>query len=569
MLVAEYTGGVVVLSSKTLVPIPSNGVIVRHTGTHRYVFKVLRTFRNAKGQPTNTRVQIGRVDEASGLLVPNDAYWVSFPDSKPASVGDSSGGGGAGVEVLPEPDSIRSAGGGFVADKICHDLGVDRLLGEALGASRASMVATVASYMLARGNVMDGLGDFCGEQLLSSAPVDGQGASEVFATISHADRMRFFRPWAQGQPDDSCYAYDVTSLSSYAEGIADTEWGYNRDGERLPQINLGCYVNQSNALPVFYLTYPGSIVDCSHLPYMMAFNQELGVDKVSFVMDQGFCSTTNLEYMAGQHLGVIVKTSLRHKSVRQAVEQVQAGITSLRYRLDQDVYARTVTGRFYGVAARLHIYHDANIAERQRRDLNRLIQTREETLAQLATITAQEAKPFRVYHKITILADGTFTYEPDWDKIDQLGANNGFFALLTTGPLDASQTLDVYRRKDLIEKTFDDLKNHLEMDRLRTHNTDTTDGKLFAAFIALIITSYLQTKLGDLMREKSWSKHTIIAELNKIRVVTTSNGTRLLNPLTKTQRDILAALGYTFDDIKNHISALTPSTTYMQQTTGI
>lgn len=549
------------LSRKTLVPIPATGVIVSRTGKHRYVFKVLRTFRNEKGQPTNKRVQIGRVDELTGLLVPNDSYWAHYGEVD--AVGACAG---SGIEVLPGPDSIRSAGVGFVAARICAELGVGRMLVGSLGVSRAGVVSTVAAYMLARGNVMDGLEDFCAQQLLSTPVVDGQGASGVFATIGHGDRMGFFTAWAGVQPSDSFYAYDVTSVSSYAQGIADTEWGYNRDGEKLPQINLGCYVNQVNALPVFYLTYPGSIVDCAHLPYMMAFNEQLGVGGVGFVMDQGFCTATNLAYMEANQLRVIVKTSLRNPQVKNAVAGVREGIVSLRHRLPQGVYGETVTGLFYNTPATLHIYHDALAAERGRRDLDRLISMAEDKLSQLHTLTLAEAKPFRAWFTLHLHPDGTFSYARDWDKIDKAASNNGFFALLSTGATDAIETLDIYRRKDIIEKTFDDLKNHLEMDRLRTHTSATTDGKLFTAFIALIITSHLQARLGPLMQTKSWSKHTIIAELDKIRVVTTSNGTRLLNPITKTQREILTTLGYTFDDIKNYITQNTQPAPYMQKT---
>ena len=61
------------LSRRTLVPVPTTGVITRHTGTYPTVYHVDATFRNAKGQPTNTRTSIGRLDQATGLLVPNDA----------------------------------------------------------------------------------------------------------------------------------------------------------------------------------------------------------------------------------------------------------------------------------------------------------------------------------------------------------------------------------------------------------------------------------------------------------------------------------------------------------------
>ena len=80
---------------------------------------------------------------------------------------------------------------------------------------------------------------------------------------SNDERMEFFRAWIRRQQQHQHLAYDVTSFSSYAKGIADTEWGYNRDGERLPQINLGCYLGEQNGLPMFYANWAFKVPDLS------------------------------------------------------------------------------------------------------------------------------------------------------------------------------------------------------------------------------------------------------------------------------------------------------------------
>ena len=84
------------LNSKIQFPLPENGIIVRSNGSHRYVYKVLSTFRNEKGQPTNTRQLIGKLDPESGMLIPNDNYYVHFAGHE--------------VETLPCIDSVHSIG---------------------------------------------------------------------------------------------------------------------------------------------------------------------------------------------------------------------------------------------------------------------------------------------------------------------------------------------------------------------------------------------------------------------------------------------------------------------------
>ena len=127
--------------------------------------------------------------------------------------------------------------------------------------------------------------------------------------------------------------------------------------------------------------------------------------------------------------------------------------------------------------------------------------------------------------------------------------------ILTNTHMDSSEVLEIYRRKDMLEKGFDDLKNHIDMKRMHTHTTATTDGKLFLAFIALIAVSELQVRLKTMMREKSWSKDVIIAELEKIKVVSTSDGKRLMNPITKTQRLIFEPFALSEDDLRAYVTA--------------
>ncbi len=51
--------------------------------------------------------------------------------------------------------------------------------------------------------------------------------------------------------------------------------------------------------------------------------------------------------------------------------------------------------------------------------------------------------------------------------------------------------MQAYRDKDVVEKSFDDLKNQLDMKRLRVHSSATVAGRLFVQFIDLLCMSAL------------------------------------------------------------------------------
>ena len=287
----------------------------------------------------------------------------------------------------------------------------------------------------------------------------------------------------------------------------------------------------------------------------MANNDELGIKGVTFVMDKGFCSTANIRYMHSCRLPYIIGVEARHKATWAAIDGVRDNILSMEKRISQGVYADYVRGFFYGEQANMHIYFDPVLAESHRSDLYRTVEVQEEKLNQLQQLTKQEAKRYRTFFDIDLAEDGTFKFERSYERIDEAAKNSGFFCLLTSTGLSGAEVLDIYLRKDVIEKGFDELKNHIEMKRLRTHNTRTTDGKLFCAFIALIVVSQINCKLKSLMKEKSLSKNTIISEMEKVKVVFTTGGKRLMNPITKTQRLILEAFGLGEEDIKLYIAS--------------
>jgi len=519
---------------------PSNGIIIRSSGKYHYVYKVLKTYRNDKGQPTNMRKMIGRLDKSTGMLIPNDAYYEYYSDDT--------------LKTLPAFDSIRSVGATFLVGQVLKNLKITKIFTDIFGQDKAQSVLTAVIYMVCRGNIFSRILDWCEGYTLCEAALSTQKASSLFASITYDDRMAFFKSWIAIQTLTQYLAYDVTSLSSYAKGIEDTEWGYNRDGEKLAQINMGCYLGEESGLPVFYVTYPGSIVDKSHMQYMMVYNSELGIHNASFVMDKGFCTTSNLRYMRDSHISFIMSIEMRHKKTRKAIDVVRDDIVSMRNRLD-NVYARCVRSRFYGVYSTMHVYYDPSLAEQHAYDLQRTVENMEAKLNQLEQIAKRDVKRYSTLFDIKLNDNGTFSFCRNYNKIDAAARNNGFFCLLSSNTtLTSTEVLRVYRRKDVIEKGFDDLKNHIDMKRMHTHTGSTTEGKLFCAFIALIAVSEMTNKLLTLNRRKTISKADVISELEKIKVIQTLDGKRLMNPITKTQRTIFEAFDLKENDLKAYVN---------------
>ena len=84
--------------------------------------------------------------------------------------------------------------------------------------------------------------------------------------------------------------------------------------------------------------------------------------------------------------------------------------------------------------------------------------------------------------------------------------------LTTDFKLTSNEVLEIYRRKDVVEKCLDNLKNAIDMKRLRTHSTETSDGKIFIAFVSLILRSILENVIGDYNRKNNQKPHNQKAE---------------------------------------------------------
>ena len=271
------------LNSSVKVAIPEHGVVKKRMGDKIYLYYATAVYRNEKGQPTCDRVSIGRYDEESGMLIPNRNYYeVYLKKSAPST---------AGIQSCGVYSSFRG---------ICDKLGITRLVKRYFPENWEQML-TVAQYMLSEGNVMYYLKDYAQEHKVegTSAPDDAQ-ISRMFSELREEDRMLFFREWMKVKKPKEYVAYDVTSVSSYSKGIEDLEWGYNRDKEKLPQINMGMYYGEECGLPLYYRVYPGSISDKAHLKYMTAGNTLIDNRKTRFVMDRGFYSGENLRYLTEQ-----------------------------------------------------------------------------------------------------------------------------------------------------------------------------------------------------------------------------------------------------------------------------
>ena len=87
---------------------------------------------------------------------------------------------------------------------------------------------------------------------------------------------------------------------------------------------------------------------------------------------------------------------------------------------------------------------------------------------------------------------------------------------------------------------IDDLKNQLDMKRLRMHSSATVDGRLFVQFIALIYMSALRKEMRQSGLIKRYTARELLQEMDTLTKIKYSGKYgHILTEITKSQREIL------------------------------
>lgn len=112
----------------------------------------------------------------------------------------------------------------------------------------------------------------------------------------------------------------------------------------------------------------------------------------------------------------------------------------------------------------------------------------------------------------------------------------------------------IVKHRDQCEKLFERLKCHFGLTKAYTHGTETYRGKMFVAFVALImIIAYRWYIRADLNRTSSETTATSIGNLSKYQIHLKNDGSWMpMYAMTKTQRELFSELGLSQQEVENN-----------------
>ena len=493
-------------------------------GKHVYVYEVYSYWDKEKKSPRQRRIPIGKRDPSTGLLIPRTTKRIS-----------------------------REYGPVYFLASLYEQLELDGAIKEHFP-EHWREVMLMASFQVAEHNPFYLCNSWLERiYLKESIGLPSQRISEIIHEIGCDERAvyLFQNDWATSHQQNDYMVFDLTSISTYSKKIDFAEWGYSRDSERLPQVNLGMVYNVPSDLPIMYSLYPGSVPDVVTLENMEKRLEEVTHKSNSlFILDRGFYSTKNLKSLTrfGQF---VIPLPVGTKAAKELIAIARGDIENPAnaFRMDKQLlYTIPGSVELGGGHYTGHVYFsEGRKSDETDRLVGFLLSVEEDvaektwkTTGSLLRFLENNVPDWKRYFLVEQGKTG-YTVMRKVKEIKAATAKHGFFILLTNADVSSKQALTYYRNRDGVEKLFNSLKHGIDQHRLRVHSRESVEGILFIDFISLILYSAILRRLREKKLNKKFTVEQVFYELRKLSVIELDSKKPMVSELTRKQKDIFEA----------------------------
>jgi transposase len=515
-----------------------------------YVYRQESYWCKEKQAPRTKQVCIGKLGE-EGKIIYNKRFSDPFA-----------------LEALEKGEQVTESvltGQSLMLDKAASASGLSSVVRDCFGTGVSAWLMSLAYSIIALDGKMYHAPVWIEQNdcPLYGTDVTSQEISRVLASVTQGQIEDFLRMWMEHRHKGTKeqYCFDVTSVSSHNTTNPFVEYGYNRDREKLAQINLAVLTGVTSGIPSYYEVLPGSMSDVKTIRSFIERMKKYGIGRIRMLLDRGFYSANNISYLLDGQMSFLIPYPANVGAAqglidtyRDALEMPEHILSVTDDRKDA-VYGMTVLEKIEGKRVWQHIYYDT--ARRTEHILSFFanLSTWEEELTTGETKESNKGAYERYFmvkttpkrgRQVKRIQEAINSYKTD---------RAGYWVILTNCEKDATEALAAYRKRSRAESVFDDLKNDLDMTRLRTHNSDTMRGRVLIQFLALVITSQVRMTLSDAWEKRleypknvrlsrRYSLSELMLRLGSYRKTCFSGryGEVVSTP-TKAQREIFTAFG--------------------------
>ena len=540
------------------VPIPKvQGKItfMRKRSTTYVQIETGRVYLPEKKYTIPERVSIGKVDpDHSDQMFPNDRYADFFPETP-----------------MPEerPEAYRSCalriGSYLVIKQVLKEFKIPMMLDKCLEDNAGLFLDLVSFMIIDEENVGMHYPDFAFCHPLFSPNMriySDVKVSRLLNSISKDQIIGFLNDWNEKRDHKQriYISYDSSNKNCQAGDIDLVEFGKPKDDKGKPIFNVSVVFDKTHQIPLLYEEYPGSINDVSQFSYMVDKVNEYGYKNIGFILDRGYFSEDNIQYMEDNGYAFIIMVKGRKKLVASLVEENRNTFETVRscairsYR----VYGKTVQAKLFDNDKKdrfIHIFFNPSKQAAEREQLEQKIEKYRVYLEKHIGTDAKFTKGYHDYFTLKYDKKGVLcSVKERTDVVEQELRLCGYFCIVTSEEMSASQALIQYKGRDISEKLFSSDKTFLGSNSMRIHSSTAMSAKIFVEFVALIVRNRIYNLLKQTMLRIEGKQNYLtvpkaLRELEKIEMIRRNNGRyRLDHAISKKQKIILSSFGISEED---------------------
>ena len=392
--------------------------------------------------------------------------------------------------------------------------------------------------------------------------LSSQRISELLRMIAKNSRkiQDFFAFFAHANGPISGVWLDITSISSYSKNNSFLEYGYNRDQEAIPQVNIGVLMSFPTHLPILYEIYPGSLNDVSTLHNIVLKTGTLNIPINTWVMDRGFFSAANINHMIKKGLNFIIGLPGQPKEYSRLIQTPMPFLADNVFKSGDKLFSFVEEKCNIGShILRAVIYFQQHKYTTEYNALLTHVLMLEEQLMNAAITSSEELELWLDnHHKFKNLAqcllfnfiENKIIIKRNQSHIMFLMNGKGKFILVSNSfTLTPQALLEQYKDKDRVEKIFHSLKNEIDSNRFKTHSSESMHGKMFINFSSLILRTFMLNKINaaksnnikEFAKIKQMTTQGILIDLRKIRRQLISDSSFIITEITARQRLLFKA----------------------------
>ncbi len=535
----------------------------------KYAYESVSRRVPGRKNPVTEKTYLGKVDPETGKIIPKES------------------------KKVPTEEHVRKYGCVTVLDRIQSELGILDDLRECFPDIAENVMATAMAVAIDPTPFDDihftvdenGIRDRLRLRGSLSPPVLSDLTKDLGQRFSAMDA--FFTRRAERMVENGTYAIDITSNSTYSDMGGYAEWGYNRDGESLPQTEI-ILVTDGSGIPIAFQMLPGSIADSASLQSTVEWMQSIGVEG-RLVADRGFENANNIAALLDHGIPFTIPSNAREMPIKKLmtkakrimkdsdsirrhegrtyrVAEFEVGIADLddghRYvtRLDANEKDAESENDLFEISRKIRAFvvHDPRKAAD---DMDSLMSAIERAELELEGTTRKD--PAKEFNKLPAFVRSHLDWSVDDDGIMHIerlqnsfsfdSNRAGMFVMFASMDTEWEDMMSSYDTRDWVEKAFDVYKTDTDGSRSRTGDPDRARARFFIKMLALIMRITIQNRLRDHEREILASKrkrdnvcglsvNSMMRTLGTLMVIVSPGYVRLTPP-SKTVREIFSLFG--------------------------